>query len=127
MNEYFAMLWSLLGGGLIVLSVLTLIDFLVGVIIAIIKKEFKWEYMMHYLNSDVLPILGWVIVVVLTTIPSGLVPPGGALPVVSGTVYATVFLGIMASILGSLADIGILQSPLNRMGIGNMPIADKPQ
>jgi len=127
MNEYFIMLWSLLSGGLYVLGGLTLIDFLLGTIFALIKKEFKWEYMMHFLTSDLLPIFGWVVVVVLTTIPAGLTPPGGALPVTSGFVYGIVFLGIMGSILGSLADFGVLQKPLNRLGIGDMPIANKPQ
>jgi hypothetical protein len=127
MNEYFIFLWSLIGGGLIVLSGLTLLDFLIGVIVAVIAKNFKWEYLMHYLQSDVLPIFGWVVIVILTTIPEGLVPPGGALPVASGVVYASVFLGIMASILGSLADAGVLQVPLNKIGIGKMPEADKPQ
>ena len=121
------MLWSLLSGGLIVLSGLTLLDFVIGVIVSLVSKTFKWEYLMHYLNSDVLPILGWIVVVIITTIPSGLVPPGGALPIVSTAVYGTVFLGILASILGSLADIGVLQKPLNRIGIGAMPTSDKPQ
>jgi len=127
MNEYFTLLWSLISGGLIVLSGLTLLDFVIGVIVALVARNFKWEYLMHYLTSDVMPILGWVVVVILSTIPAGLTPPGGVLPVATGVVYGTVFLGILGSILGSLADMGVLQKPLNRIGIGSMPIADKPQ
>jgi hypothetical protein len=127
MNEYFVALWAALDGRLLVLALLTVIDIVFGVVIAlVVNKNFKWEYLANYLNSDVLPIFGWVGIVLLATIPSGLVPTGATLIGID-VVYGTVFLKILASILGSLADMGVLQKPLNRIGIGAMPIADKPQ
>jgi len=120
MNEYFVALWAALDGRLLVLALLTLIDFIFGVIMSLVKKEFKWEYLMHYLDSDVLPIFGWIGIVLLVTIPIEFVP-GGALPIATDVVYGTVFLSILASILGSLADMGVLQKPLNRIGIGDKP------
>lgn len=116
MNEYFVALWNALDGRLIVLALLTLVDFVFGVVTSLVKKDFKWEYLMHYLNTDVLPIFGWVGVVILTTIPVEFIP-GGSLPLISDAVYATVFLGILASIMGSLAEVGILTKTLNRIGI----------
>lgn len=117
MSEYFTFLWSLISGGLIVLAGLTFLDFVVGVIASLVKKDFKWVYLMHYVNTDLVPIFGWIIVVILTTIPTGLVPPGGILPVTSGAVYATVFLSILASILQSLKEVGVLTDTFGKIGI----------
>jgi small basic protein len=116
MNEYFVMLWALLQGKLIALAVVTLLDIVFGVIVALVKKEFKWEYLMHYLSSDVLPIFAWVGVVVLTTIPAENIP-SGVLPIASDAVYATVFLGILASVLKSFTELGILKEALGKIGI----------
>jgi hypothetical protein len=127
MNEYFVALWAALDGRLLVLALLTVIDIVFGVVIALVKnKNFKWEYLANFLNSDVLPIFGWIGIVLIASIPSGLVP-AGAILIGTDVVYGFVFLKILASILGSLADMGILQKPLNRIGIGDMPIGDKPQ
>lgn len=117
MNEYFVMLWGLLQGKLIAFGVLVALDIVFGIIVALVKKEFKWEYLMHYLSSDVLPIFAWVGVVVLTTIPSENIP-SGALPIASDAVYATVFLSILASVLGSFSELGVLKDTLNKIGIG---------
>lgn len=115
-------MWAAVQGKLLVLAILTLLDLLLGVTISVVKKEFKLEYIMHYVNSDVLPILGWLAVFVLASIPAAFLPSGAALPIVEGVVYATVFLGILASLLGHLANIGILQGPLGKLGIGDKPI-----
>lgn len=113
-----AALWTAISGKLLVLAILTLLDFLLGTIVSIVvKKDFKLEYLMHYVNSDILPILGWLSVVVITAIPAALIPEGAVLPIVEVFVYGTVFLGILASLLGHLADIGILTGPLGKIGI----------
>ncbi|MCJ7761376.1 hypothetical protein MUP59_09595 [Candidatus Bathyarchaeota archaeon] len=117
MNEYLTALWASLDGKLIILALLTVIDFLFGIVMSFVKKEFKWEYLMHYLNSDVLPIFGWVGIVLVTSIPGQFVPEG-ALLIGTDVVYGTVFLGILASILGSIAEMGVLTKPLNKIGIG---------
>lgn len=110
-------LWAAISGKLLVLAVLTMLDFLLGTIISIVKKEFKLEYLMHYLDSDVLPILGWLAVFIITAIPAALVPEGAFLSIVEWGVYSTVFLGILASILKHLASIGILTAPLAKIGV----------
>jgi len=118
MNAYFVMLWGLLKGGLLAFTILIILDFVFGIIVSLVKKLFKWEYLMHYVYTDVLPVFGWVGVVVLTTIPTENLPEG-ALPIASGAVYVTVFLSILASLLGSFSELGILTKPLNKIGIGN--------
>lgn len=110
-------LWAAISGKLLVLAVLTVLDFLMGTIIAIVKKNFKMEYMMHVLESDLLPILGWLAVFIITSIPTAFIPQGILLPIAETTVYGIVFLGILASVLAHLADIGILNRPLQRIGI----------
>jgi hypothetical protein len=124
------MLWGLLQGGLFALTLLTALDIIFGIAVSvIIKKDFKWVYLNHYLTTDVLPMFAWVGVVIITTIPAEFVP-SGVLPVVSGVVYASVFIGILASLLESFASIGVLTTVLNKIGIGgedpkgpNSPIA----
>jgi len=110
-------LWAAISGKLLVLAVLTMLDFLLGTIIAIVKKNFKMEYMMHVLESDLLPILGWLAVFIITSIPTAFIPQGILLPIAETTVYGIVFLGILASVLAHLADIGILNRPLQKIGI----------
>jgi hypothetical protein len=117
MTEYFTMLWTLLQGGLIALTALTVIDVIFGILVALfIKKDFKWVYLNHFMTSDVMPILGWVAVVIITTIPA---VPTEIMPVVSGTVYTFVLLSIVASVLESFSAIGILTNTLGKIGIGN--------
>jgi len=116
--EYFAMLWELLKGGLFALTVLTVVDVILGVAVSLfIKKDFKWIYLNHFLTSDVLPIFAWVGTVIITTIPAEFIP-SGVLPIVSGTIYAFVFMGILASIIESFAAIGVLKGTLGRIGFG---------
>jgi hypothetical protein len=110
-------LWAAISGKLLVLAVLTVLDFLLGTVIAVVKKNFKMEYMMHILESDLLPILGWLAVFIITSIPTAFIPQGILLPIAEGTVYGIVFLGILASVLKHLADIGILNKPLAKLGI----------
>lgn len=102
-------IWAVIGPRLVVLLVLTVFDFLFGVILSLIGKDFKWEYLLHYLNTDILPILAWIAMVVITQIPAELIP-SGALPVVEYGVYATVFLSIAASLFEHFKTIGVMTS-----------------
>jgi hypothetical protein len=102
-----AAIWAVIERRLVVLLILTLFDFLFGVILSLIDKTFKWDYLMHYLNSDILPILAWVAIVVISQIPAEFIP-SGALPLFEYGVYATVFLSIAASLVGHFQKIGVL-------------------
>lgn len=101
-------LWALIIPRLTVLLILTVFDFLFGVVLAIIAKEFKWDYLIHYLNTDILPILAWVAILVICQIPAEFIP-AGALPVFEYGVYVTVFLSIVASLFESFKKIGVLR------------------
>jgi len=102
-----AAMWAVIEPRLIVLLILTLFDFLFGVILAVIAKTFQWDYLMHYLNTDILPILIWVAIVVISQIPAEFIP-SGSLPLFEYGVYATVFLSIAASLVGHFQKIGVL-------------------
>lgn len=105
-------LWAMIQPRLVVLLILTVFDFLFGVILSLIGKDFKWEYLLHYLNTDILPILAWMAMVVITQIPAEFVP-GGALPIFEYGVYATVFLSIAASLFEHFKTIGVMTSARN--------------
>jgi hypothetical protein len=100
-------IWSVIYPRLLVLLILTVFDFLFGVILAIIGKEFKWDYLVHYLNTDILPILAWMAIVVISLVPAEFIP-AGTLPILEYGVYATVFLSIVASLFESFKKIGVL-------------------
>lgn len=117
MNAYFLAVWTIVQPRILVLAILMLIDVLLGIIIALIKKEFKWDKLTSYLNTDVLPIIGWVAVVLITCIPADLIPSGFTIPIVADIVYGTVFIKILASVLKSLADAGVLTSFFGKIGI----------
>ena len=102
-------LWSVIMHRLVALLVLTMFDFLFGVILAVIGKVFKWDYLLHYLNTDILPILAWMAIVVITQIPEQFIPTG-ALPLFEWGVYTTVFLSIVASLFESFKKIGVLNN-----------------
>lgn len=105
-------MWTMIQPRLVVLLVLTVFDFLFGVILSLIGKDFKWEYLLHYLNTDILPILAWIAVFVICQIPAEFIP-GGALPIFEYGVYATVFLSIAASLFEHFKTIGILTGRVN--------------
>jgi hypothetical protein len=100
-------IWAVIEPRLVVLLILTVFDFLFGVVLAVIAREFEWGYLLHYLNTDILPILAWIAVAVITQIPDEFIP-GGALPIFEYGVYATVFLSIAASLFEQFKKIGIL-------------------
>ena len=102
-------IWAIIEPRLIVLLVLTLFDFLFGVILSLVAKDFKWEYLLHYLNTDILPILAWMAIAVVGKIPAEFIP-NGTLPIFSDAVYATVFLAMLASLIGHFQKIGVLRA-----------------
>jgi len=102
-------IWAIIEPRLVVLLVLTVFDFLFGVILSLIAKDFKWEYLLHYLNTDILPILAWMAIAVIGQIPAEFIP-SGTLPVFEYAVYATVFLSIVASLYGQFQKIGVLSA-----------------
>ncbi len=104
-----AELWGAIYPRLVVLLILTLFDFLFGVVLALIGKVFKWDYLLHYLNTDILPILAWMAIVIITKIPEEMIPTG-ALPLFEWGVYTTVFLSIVASLFESFKLIGVLRN-----------------
>ena len=99
---------------LVVFLILTVFDFLFGVILAIIARSLKWDYLLHYLNTDILPILAWMAIVVITKIPEQWIPTG-ALPVFEVGVYATFFLSIAASLFEQFKKIGVLTGKGNQV------------
>lgn len=126
MTGYFSALWVMLQGGLIAFAILVLLDIVFGVVAALVLKKFKWEYLMHFVNTDLIPISVWIGAVVLSTIPAEQIPKEAVL-IASNIIYVSVFLSILASIMGSWKDLGVLTEQFTRIGIGDMPIADKPQ
>ncbi len=102
-----AAVWAVIEPRLLVLLILTIFDFLFGVILAVIAKTFQWDYLMHYLETDILPIFAWVAIVVISQIPAEFIP-SGALPLFEYGVYVTVFLSIAASLVGHFQKIGVL-------------------
>ena len=112
-------LWSVIMPRLVVLLILTVFDFLFGVILAVIGKVFKWDYLLHYLNTDILPILAWMAIVVITQIPEQFIPTG-ALPLFEWGVYTTVFLSIVASLFESFKQIGVITQMLENQRSPNI-------
>lgn len=106
-----------LSGKLFTLLILMFMDFLFGVIVALVKKVFKWDYLTNYLVTGFLPIVGWLAIGIIGFIPDQYIPASASM-VAETVVYATVFLKLLASFLGHMADIGVLTEALNKMGVG---------
>jgi hypothetical protein len=102
-------IWAVIEGRLVVLLILTVFDLLFGVILSLIAKDFKWEFLLHYLNTDILPILAWMATAVIGQIPAEFIPKE-TLPIFEYAVYATVFLSIAASLYGHFQKIGVLSA-----------------
>jgi hypothetical protein len=119
MNNYFVAVWMAIQAKILILTIMIVLDVLLGIILALIKKVFNWEKLTSYLSSDVLPVIGWLVVVMITLFPKELLPGGITIPLVADVVYATVFLKILASLLKSLADAGILTDLFGKVGIGD--------
>ncbi|MBN1535179.1 MAG: hypothetical protein JW908_00500 [Anaerolineales bacterium] len=105
----FSVIWAALGGKLIVLGLLTMIDLVMGVILALVYKEFSWEYLGNYLKTDGLPIFAWAVVGFINFIPAEYIPTSITM-VIESTVYVTVLGVIFGSIMGHLARIGVIKA-----------------
>lgn len=106
-----------IGPFLITLLILMVADVLLGVVIALTHKVFSTEKLTGYISSDLLPILGWLVLRVLLLLPAETIPQSSGLPVdIAWGVYATVFLKILGSIMGSLSSIGVLTQVATILG-----------
>jgi len=110
-----SVIWATIFPLLMVLLLLTFFDFLIGVIIALVSKTFKGEYLLHYVNTDILPILAWLVMAILSFIPKELLPEGSLPPLVGASLtvfaygmYSTVVYSILKSLFDSFKEIGVL-------------------
>lgn len=122
MNAFIQFYW-LISNQLYVLLGLTVIDFVFGVILALRQKRFQWSKIAGYIDSDILPILGWVVISAIRMIPADYVPLNLDAILPAG-VYVTVFLKIFASVASHLAAVGVLNNTLQSVGI--TPTGEKP-
>lgn len=120
MENYLPTVWAALQDRLIVLAIVMALDFVLGVIVALVLHEFDWQKLNHYLISDFLPIMGWVVVVFLVNLPPALLPDKKPIPIFSDVIYGTVFLTMLGSVLLTLTKIGILKSQLAALHIPYM-------
>lgn len=104
------------GDQLVVLLILTLVDLLFGVIAAIKARTFKLEKMAGVMTSDLLPILGWIGIVIIAAIPQDLIPANFVGYAPTGA-YGLVFIKIVGSILGSVASFGLAVDSLKKIGV----------
>jgi hypothetical protein len=114
----FVTLYAAISTQLFAVLILTAVDFVLGVTLALVSKSFKWDKLTSYISSDLVPILAWLALEVVSAIPAEAMP-SGILNGLSVAVYGTVSLRILASILGSIASTGILTNQLNRLGVDN--------
>lgn len=117
MENYLPSVWIALYPRILILVIVMAIDFLLGTIVALVMHEFDWQKLDHYLISDFLPILGWVVSVLLVCLPVAFLPEGKPVPVFSDVIYGTVFLTMLGSVLQTLAKIGVLTKPLEALHI----------
>lgn len=108
-------IWAYIEPRMLVLFLLTAFDLIFGVVIAVIGKTFKWDYLTHYLTSDVLPIFAWIAIAIIGFIPAEFLPQG-VIPIVADVVYATVALTILGSLYESFKSIGVLNKPTPPIG-----------
>lgn len=112
---------------LITLLIMMVIDVVLGIVIAIVGKTFTTEKLTNYIQSDLLPILGWLALRILLLLPTAYIPNSAGLPAdLAWGVYATVFLKIFGSILGSISAIGILNSIAKPLGVEKARVTPPP-
>jgi len=107
---------SALSGKLFTLLLLMFLDLLFGVIVALVKKVFKWDYLTNYLVTGFLPIVAWLAIGIIGFIPDQYIPASVTM-VAETVVYATVFLKLLTSFLASMSSIGVLTNALGKLGI----------
>lgn len=104
------------GDQITILLLMTVLDLLLGVIVAVRAGIFKLEKLAGVLESDLLPILGWVGVVIIASIPQDLIP-GDAVIYAPDAAYGLVFIKILGSILGSISSFGVGTEALTKIGV----------
>lgn len=124
MDTVFTMFWAAVESRLFALMVLTAVDLLFGVMLAIRQGRFEWARITGYIDSNFMPTFAWLGVETLALIPGDLIPAQAEL-FVPQVVYATVFLKVLASVAGHFSAIGVLTSPLQRVGVA--PTGKVPQ
>jgi hypothetical protein len=98
-------------GFLLALIGLMAIDVVLGVIVALVKHEFKWDKLTGYLESDLLPIVGWLAISLILLIPAKYVPDTSTVTdITQVAAYSTVFLKILGSVLVNLQRVGMFGS-----------------
>lgn len=113
----FTTLWETVSSQLYTLFGLIVVDFLLGVGLAVFRKEFTWEKITDYLINSGGFLVGWLVVEYLTALPQDILPD--VVPVISAdVVYGTVFLKFFSSILGHLSSMGVLTDTLSKIGVG---------
>jgi hypothetical protein len=112
----FVGLFNAISGYLYAALILTVIDFVMGVAVALANGKFKWDKLTSYITSDILPILAWLSAVVISAIPISVLP-SNMIGVMAWGIYSTVTLRILASIAGSFGAIGVLTEQMNRVGV----------
>jgi len=107
-NDLLTSAWKTIEPRLLILLVMTVIDFLFGTILALVAKKFQWSYLANYLNTDILPILAWMAAALIGAFPVAILPDG-ALPIMADVIYATVFIKLSASVVGHFQKVGVLK------------------
>lgn len=108
--------WMIVGNRLYALLLLTGLDFVFGVALALWEKRFDWAYLTGFVRSDLFPIFAWLGVSTLELIPADLVPDGVSLAV-SWVVYTPIFGTILASVMGHFSAMGVLTNGLQKLGV----------
>lgn len=114
-SDYFAAVWDTIHEKIIWLVGLTLLDIIVGLILSLINGTFDLEKIVSFLKSDGLPIFGWLVSVLLLTIPAQFLPENFVFPATETVIYGGVVLKIIGSILKSLGDAGILSEYISKV------------
>ncbi len=119
MNDYFVAVWAALAGGLAVLGLLTALDVIAGIIVALKKHQFQWQCIGDFMSTDGIKIFAWVAVTMIVLIPEKLIPGGYVIPVVKEVFYLFAFASIMGSFLKSLADLGVMPQFFQKVGVSD--------
>lgn len=116
MNAYFTAVLAAIGSKIGFALVLVVADVILGTAVAIARREFKLERLTDYLQSDGLPLLGWIAAEFINQIPMEFLPPQLQAAIFNG-VYATVMAVIGGSVLSHFAAIGVLKTQLRSLGV----------
>lgn len=117
MEAYVVAFWEAVKNGLAVIALLTVVDLIFGVIEAVVHHKFEWQKLMHFVQTDVLPTLVWLTIVLLKLIPQVLLPKGYTIPFISEVYYGGLVLSIFGSIFKSWGELGLLTDVLGKVGV----------